>query len=201
MKDRIIEEITLPKLLYDYDSLEPYYDEETLRLHHDIHHAGYVKGFNKALKELSYCRLSKSYELLPYQERELVFNGSGHILHSIFWENMTPNKTNLTIELGSKIERDFGSFNTFTEQFTNSAKSVEGNGWSVLFYVKRFDLLVINQILNHQNLYLIGSTPILVIDVWEHAYYLKYKNKRSDWIDSWWNIVNWEDVSNRFKEA
>lgn len=192
----------LSPLPYAYDALEPYYDEQTVRLHHDKHHAGYVAGLNKAEEKLAAARASGDYALIKHWERELAFHGSGHILHTIFWENMTPGGGGQPSgDLARQIVKDFGSFDAFKAQFTAAAKAVEGSGWCVLGWVPSLERLVILQIEKHQDLTLWGVVPLLVVDVWEHAYYLKYQNQRAEWLSNWWHIVNWADVARRFAEA
>lgn len=190
----------LPPLPYEYNALEPYLDENTLRLHHDNHHAAYVKGLNTALEKLQEAREKGDYALIHFWERNLAFNGSGHILHSIFWTNLSPGGGGMpTGELSSQITRDFGNFESFRNQLSEAAAAVEGSGWAILGWVDEFQKLVILQVENHQKLTLWGITPLLVLDVWEHAYYLKYQNRRTEWITNWWKIINWEDVAKRFK--
>ena len=192
----------LPPLPYAYDALEPYYDEQTVRIHHDKHHAGYVAGLNKAEEELAAARASGDYALIKHWERELVFHGSGHILHTMFWENMTPEGGGEPSgALAMRIAKDFGDLDAFRAQFSAAANAVEGSGWCVLGWVSTLAKLVILQIEKHQDLSLCGVVPLLVIDVWEHAYYLKYQNRRGEWLSNWWNIVNWADVASRFAEA
>jgi len=193
---------TLPPVPYAYDALEPYYDEQTVRLHHDKHHAGYVAGLNKAEEKLAAARASGDYALIKHWERELAFHGSGHILHTIFWANMTPGGgSQPSGDLATQMTKDFGSFDAFKAQFTAAAKAVEGSGWCVLGWAPALEKLVILQIEKHQDLTLWGVVPLLLVDVWEHAYYLKYQNRRAEWLSNWWNIVNWADVARRFAEA
>lgn len=190
---------TLPELPYAYNALEPYYDEQTVRIHHDAHHKAYVDGLNNAEAKLLEAREKDDFSLIKHWERELAFHGSGHILHTLFWENMTPNapdKPNGSI--AKRIQADFGDYEKFKRQFSAAALTVEGSGWAVLGWshmLKRFEIL---QVEKHQDLTLWGITPLLIIDVWEHAYYLKYQNKRADFINAWWNIVNWTAVDKRF---
>jgi Fe-Mn family superoxide dismutase len=190
----------LPPLPYSYDALEPYYDEQTVRLHHDKHHAGYVAGLNKALDELATARAKGDYALIKHWERELAFHGSGHVLHTLFWENMTPNGGGQPSgKLAEQIVADFGGFEAFKSQFSAAANAVEGSGWCVLGWIPALEKLTILQIEKHQDLTIWGVQPLLIIDVWEHAYYLKYQNRRAEWINNWWNIVHWADVGARFE--
>ncbi|BDB02197.1 superoxide dismutase [Clostridium botulinum] len=193
---------TLPNLNYDYNALEPHYDEQTLKIHHDIHHKTYVYGLNKAEQKLQEARESGDFTLIKHWEREIAFHGSGHILHTLFWENMTPNG-NLNPE-GSAIERikqDFGDYEKFKKQFTEAAIAVEGSGWTILAWNPMFQKLVILQAEKHQNLTQWGVVPLLILDLWEHAYYLKYQNRRAEFINAWWNIVNWDIVNTRYDNA
>ncbi|MCL5105303.1 MAG: superoxide dismutase [Armatimonadetes bacterium] len=192
----------LPPLPYDYNALEPHYDEETVRLHHDKHHATYVAGLNKAEEELEKARAAGDFATVQHWEKQLAFHGSGDVLHTLFWESMSPNgggepKDGL-LEL---INKDFGGFDAFKKQFSAAAATVEGSGWAVLGYMPAFDKLYILQIENHQKLTVWGIRPILVVDVWEHAYYLKYQNRRPEWIENWWRIVNWENASKMLADA
>lgn len=192
----------LPALPYAYDALEPYYDEQTVRLHHDAHHKAYVDGLNNAEAKLAEAREKGDFGLVKHWERELAFHGSGHLLHSLFWENMTPNGGGpATGPVASRIEADFGSYDSFRKQFTAAAVSVEGSGWAVLCWNPVFKNLVILTAEKHQNLTQWGVVPLLTVDVWEHAYYLAYQNKRAVYIEAWWNLVNWEDVNKRYNEA
>jgi Fe-Mn family superoxide dismutase len=206
--DIMKQEITtyeVPPLPYDYDELEPYYDAETLHLHHDKHHAAYVKGLNLAEEKLAEAREKGDYTLIRHWERTMAFNGSGHLLHSIFWTNMAPNHTGTprtpTGKLADQISCDFGSYDAFKKQFSSTATSVEGGGWAVLGWMPEFNKLVVLEAENHQNQTLWGVRPLLVVDVWEHAYYLRYQNRRDEWIENWWYLVNWDDVAKRFDNA
>ncbi|WIF96440.1 superoxide dismutase [Pontibacillus chungwhensis] len=192
----------LPPLPYAYNALEPYISKEIMRLHHDVHHKSYVDGLNKAEIELEKLRKNGKDTLIKHWLREQSFNGSGHFLHTIFWFNMSPNGGGKPEgELLKQINRDFGSFKTFKKQFTDAAKSVEGVGWALLVWELRSGRLAIQTVEKHQNVSLWDVIPILALDVWEHAYYLQYQNKRADYIDSWWNVVNWKDASKRFQSV
>ncbi|MCL6638691.1 MAG: superoxide dismutase [Firmicutes bacterium] len=192
----------LPALPYAYDALEPYYDEQTVRLHHDAHHKAYVDGLNNAEAKLAEAREKGDFSLVKHWERELAFHGSGAILHTLFWENMKPNGGGpATGDIAGRIKEDFGSFETFKKQFSAAAVAVEGSGWALLCWNNRFNKLEILTAEKHQNLTQWGAIPLLVLDVWEHAYYLKYQNKRAAWVEAWWNLVNWDDVNRKFMEA
>ena len=189
----------LAPLPYAYNALEPYYDEQTVRLHHDKHQAAYVAGLNKAEEMLEQARQSGDFGLIAYWEKQLAFHGAGDFLHEMFWENMAANAGGEPKNaLASQIEKDFGSFENFKKQFSAAAGAVEGSGWAMLGWMPDWQKLYIFQIENHQKLLIPGVEPLLVLDVWEHAYYLKYQNRRPEWIQAWWNIVNWQDVEKRF---
>jgi Fe-Mn family superoxide dismutase len=179
--------------------LEPHYDEATVKIHHDIHHQGYVDGLNKAEDKLAEARANGDYALVKHWEKELAFHGSGHILHSLFWLGMKPQGGG---EPGGKlkqqIEQDFGSFAAFKAQFTAATVGVEGSGWGLLVWSPMFKQLQVMQAEKHQNLAQWGVIPLLVCDVWEHAYYLKYQNKRAAFVEAWWNLVNWGWVEQEF---
>ncbi|HAA10071.1 MAG: superoxide dismutase [Syntrophomonadaceae bacterium] len=193
---------TLPELPYAYDALEPYYDEQTVRIHHDMHHKAYVDGLNNALAKLAEARDKGDYALIKHWEKELAFQGSGHVLHTLFWENMTPKSSGTPSgALLEQIEKDFSSFDAFQKQFSAAAGAVEGSGWAVLGWQPQLGQLLITQVEKHQDLTVWGIVPLLILDVWEHAYYLKYQNRRAEWIKAWWNIVNWEIVEKRFESA
>jgi superoxide dismutase, Fe-Mn family len=193
---------TLPTLPYDYNALEPYYDETTVRIHHDMHHKAYVDGLNNAEAKLEEARLSSDFSLIKHWEREYAFNGAGHILHTLFWENMAPNGGKGPNEkLTEAINKDFLNLETFKKQFSAAAVAVEGSGWAILAWNPLFEKLVILQVEKHQNLTQWGVVPLLILDVWEHAYYLKYQNKRAAFVEVWWNIVNWDTVNDRYAKA
>ncbi len=184
--------VELPPLPYDYNALEPVISEEIMRLHHDKHHASYVKGANEAME-----KLKNGEGDLRAVLRDLTFHMNGHVLHTIFWHNMRPpeedNEPNG--ELMDVIERNFGSFQRFKELFTRAAVGVEGSGWAVLAANK--DDLYVYQVEKHNLMHIAGFKPLLVIDVWEHAYYLDYRNDRKSYVERWWQVVNWDDVERR----
>ena len=195
----------LPPLPYDYNALEPYIDEQTMHLHHDIHHKGYVDGLNNAEKKLADARAAGDYALVKHWSREAAFHGSGHFMHALFWPNMAPagkgGGGEPTGALAEQIKKDFGSFDAFKKHYSAAAVAVEGSGWAVLAWQPQGKQLVILQSEKHQQLTQWGAVPLLVLDVWEHAYYLKYQNKRAAYVEAWWNVVNWEDVAARFAKA
>lgn len=193
---------TLPPLPYSYNALEPYISEEIMRLHHTKHHQSYVDGLNKAEKELEKARQTGDFSLVKHWSRELAFHGSGHYLHTIFWGNMSPNGGGQpTGRLLKEINKYFGSFSAFKKHFSEAAKAVEGVGWAILVWSARAHHLEILQSERHMLLTQWDTIPLLALDVWEHAYYLQYKNNRGEYVDNWWNVVNWQDVVERFQHA
>lgn len=193
----------LPKLSYDYDALEPHIDARTMKLHHSRHHQGYVDGANATLTKLSQAREQANFGMVKALSRDLAFNLSGHVLHSVFWRNMTPES--MADEppswLAQMLVDEFGSFEAFRAHFTAAAGGVEGSGWGILGWESNAERLLVLQAEKHQNLTVQGVVPLLVIDVWEHAYYLTYQNDRSKYIKHWWNVVNWADVAERLEHA
>ena len=193
---------TLPDLPYDYSALEPHYSAKVLELHHDKHHKAYVDGANKTVDQLEEARDSDQFDMINQLEKNLAFNLSGHILHSVFWENMTPDAgTRPEGELLAAIEEHFKSFEAMRAQLTAATNSVQGVGWGALAWDPMGQRLMVEQIYDHQGNIGQAATPLLVIDGWEHAYYLQYKNVRADWVEAFWNIVNWQDVTARFTRA
>nr|WP_199174769.1 superoxide dismutase [Halegenticoccus soli] len=192
----------LPPLPYDYDALEPHIEARIMELHHDKHHQGYVDGANDALETLAEMRESGDFGDVKAVKRDLSFNLSGHVLHSTFWENMSPDGGGEPGgELADAIEDDFGSLDAFESDFSAAAKNVEGSGWGMLVYDHLSDGLLVIQAEKHNDLAVQGSTPLLVLDVWEHAYYLQYENDRGAYVDSFWNVVDWDDVAARYRAA
>jgi superoxide dismutase, Fe-Mn family len=189
---------SLPKLPYASDALEPYYDKATVELHHDKHHAGYVNGLNNAIVKLEEARKANDFSLIKHWERELAFHGAGHILHTIFWENMRPGKEDNKPEgaMLEAIEKNFGSFDAFSSQFKAATIAIEGSGWGALVQVSDGSLQIV-AVENHQKMMLPESTILVLCDVWEHAYYLKYQNRRAEWVDNFMYLINWDEVSKR----
>jgi Fe-Mn family superoxide dismutase len=197
-----IGEHKLPPLTYPYKSLEPYISEQIMILHHDRHHKSYVDGLNKAEIMMQKARKENDYALIKHWEREAAFHGSGHYLHTIFWEIMNPKGGGKPKgELLEQIVKDFGSYEAFKAHFSAAAKAVEGIGWALLVWSPRSRRLEILQSERHMLLTQWDTIPILVLDVWEHAYYLQYLNNRGEYVDHWWNIVYWPAVESRYKEA
>jgi len=195
----------LPSLPYDYNALEPYIDEETMKIHHDKHHATYVDNLNKALEGqnsllgMKIEELVMSLDKVPEGIKQAVINnGGGHANHSFFWQVMRPSAGDKpTGKLAEAVISMFGSFDKFKEEFTGKAMTVFGSGWA--FLIKKPDGTLALKRHSFQNSPLMhGDKPVLGIDVWEHAYYLKYQNRRKDYIDAWWNVVNWKQVEQNF---
>ena len=187
---------TLPELPYKYDALEPYISKEIMSLHHDKHHLAYVNGANPALDKLDNGRKNNLQGVdIKGVERDLSFNLAGHVLHSIFWPNMKQGGGGKPGgKLADKINEDFGSFDAFKSQFAGAAKAVEGSGWGMLVWDPVEKQLLTLQAEKHNLLSGQSSVPLLVCDVWEHAYYLQYKNDRGAYVDAFWNVINWENV-------
>ena len=194
----------LPELPYKYGDLEPYIIEEIMKLHHQKHHAGYVKGANAALEKLEKHLKGEAEIDVRAVLSDFSFHYGGHIMHTIFWPNMAPpGKGGGTPggRVADLIEKQFGSFEAFKKLFSAAAKTVEGVGWAVLAVDPLTGELRILQVEKHNLLMTAGHIPILVIDVWEHAYYLQYKNDRGSYVENWWNVVNWDDVEKRLETA
>lgn len=193
---------SLPDLPYDYSALAPAISGEILELHHDKHHAAYVAGLNTALDKLAAARAAGDTTQVANLMKDLAFHGSGHILHTIYWENMGPNGGGEPKgELADAINEAFGSFAAFKAEFTAATVGVKGSGWGALIYNRELKQLMVVAPEQHQNLAQWSGVPVLVCDVWEHAYYLKYQNLRAGYVTAWWNLVNWDNVAERLAAA
>jgi len=197
-KDGNFMQQTLP---YAENFLEPYMDAETMHLHYTFHHGGAVKAANNDLKKIKEALDTNNLETVDFWTKKLSFHFSSHILHSIFWTNLTNKKNEPSGELLKRIEKSFGSYDKLKAYIASTSKNVDGNGWGILAYQPYSDSLVVLQCENHEKLTQWGCIPLLVIDVWEHAYYLKYKNKRTDFVDALLNILNWDNVAQRLETA
>ncbi|MEN2974062.1 MAG: superoxide dismutase [Candidatus Caldarchaeales archaeon] len=200
----MVKKYELPPLPYSYNALEPVIIEEIMRLHHTKHHQAYVTGANTALERLEKNRKGENPENIRGILRDLSFNLSGHKLHTVFWHNMaSPGKGGGKPggRIADQIETDFGGFDSFKKQFSDAAKNVEAVGWAVLTYDQEIDSLVIYQVEKQNFMHPPNLPLILTLDVWEHAYYLQYKNDRASYVDSWWQVVNWDDVEKRFNKV
>jgi len=192
----------LPDLTYDYGALEPHISGKIMQLHHDKHHKGYVDGANAALEQLAEARTKNDFSRIAALEEALAFNLSGHVLHSLFWKNLAPNAGGTpTGKLATQIDRDFGGFNSFKSQLTKAAATCMGSGWGALMWDSLSGRLLTVQIHDHQSQTVQGAVPLLVIDAWEHAWYLQYLNEKTKFFDAIWNVVNWKDVAQRFEQA
>ena len=193
---------SLPDLRYDYGALEPHNSGKIMELQHDKHHANYVNGANSALDRLAEARDGEKYDDLAALEKALAFNLSGHVLHSIFWENMAPKAGGRPVgELAAAIDHHFGSFDKLRKQMNAVAASIMGSGWSALVWEPLGERLLVTQIYDHQSNLAQAGTPLLVLDAWEHAFYLQYQNRKTEFFDAVWNVWNWDDVAERFKRA
>ncbi len=199
----MVKKYSLPDLPYKYDALEPYISQEIMKLHHDKHHLAYVNGANAALDKLDAARKNGWTGVdIKGVERDLSFNLAGHVLHSIFWPNMKQNGGGKPGgRLADKINEDFGSFDAFKAQLAAAAKAVEGSGWGLLVYDPVSDQLLTLMAEKHNLLSGQTTVPLLVCDVWEHAYYLQYKNDRGAYVDAFWNVINWENVDHQLGKA
>ncbi|GGM68178.1 superoxide dismutase [Fe-Zn] 1 [Thermopolyspora flexuosa] len=193
---------TLPDMPYDYAALEPAISGEILELHHAKHHAAYVKGANDTLEKLAEAREKGEFGGLVGLEKTFAFNLSGHVLHSIFWQNLSPDGGDRPDgEFADAIDEHFGSFEAFKKQLTTATVTVQGSGWGVLAWEPLGRRLVVEQVYDHHGNVGMNTTPLLVFDAWEHAYYLQYRNVRPDYVEKLWDLINWNDVIARYNAA
>ena len=193
---------TLPDLPYDYSALAPSISGAIMELHHSKHHQAYVTGANAALEQLAAARDKGDFANINKLEKDLAFNLGGHVNHSIFWTNMSPHGGDKpTGDLANLVDEHFGSFDTFMGQFAAAALGVQGSGWAALVWESIGQRPVVMQFFDQQANFPAGIVPLLLLDVWEHAYYLDYKNVRADYVKAFWNIVNWENVQKRYAVA
>ena len=192
----------LPDLDYDYGALEPHISGQIMQLHHDKHHAAYVKKANETLEQLDEARDKSDFTRIAGLEKSLAFNLSGHVLHSLFWRNLMPKGGGRpTGELAQALVRDFGSFEGFQKQINEVSGTIMGSGWGALIYEPMAGRLLTSQIYDHQSNLAQAGVPLLVIDAWEHAYYLQYKTEKTKFFEAVWNLWNWDDVSQRYAAA
>ncbi|TVQ31925.1 MAG: superoxide dismutase [Phycisphaeraceae bacterium] len=196
----------LPDLPYAPDALEPHIDAETMRIHHGRHHQGYVNGLNRAMEELAKIRAGDGDAgLIKHWSRELAFHGAGHVNHALFWLTMAPSGRGgggrPSGELAAQIDRDFGSFDGFATHFKAASNAVEASGWGWLVFEPTSRKLLVMQGEKQQDLTIWGVRPLMGVDVWEHAYYLKYQNRRGDYVDAFMNVINWPMVERLFAHA
>ena len=193
----------LPELPYAYDALEPHISAEIMELHHSKHHQNYVNGANAALEKLEAARKDGSIAaVVTALSKDLAFNLGGHTNHSLFWENLGPNGGGKPAgALAAAIDADFGSFEEFQKHFAAAALGLQGSGWAVLAYDKIGERLVIEQMTDQQGNLSIDLVPLLLLDMWEHAFYLQYKNVKADYVAAVWNVFNWDEVAARYAAA
>ena len=194
---------TLPDLDYDYGALEPHISGQIMQLHHDKHHQTYVTGANTALEKLEEARAKGDFGAINKLEKDLAFNLGGHINHSVFWKNMSPDGGGRPEgnELAAAIDEYFGSFEGFQKQFNEAAKGLQGSGWGILAWDALGQRLNTFQLFDQQGNLPTSQIPIVQLDMWEHAYYLQYQNVKANYVDAWWNVVNWADATARFDRA
>ena len=193
---------TLPDLAYDPGALEPHLSARIVELHHGKHHAAYVNGSNAALEQLDEARAAGRWSELPCLERSLAFNLGGHLLHSIYWTNLSPDGGgDPTGPLGDALGEAFGGVDAFRTLFTQVLLTTQGSGWGILGWEPLGGRLVVQQLGTHHDNHLIGTVPLLAIDVWEHAYYAQYANVRADYVSAVWQLVSWTDVARRYDAA
>lgn len=193
---------TLPDLGYDYAALEPHISARIMELHHSKHHAAYVAGANTALTKLAEARDANDFANVNKLEKDLAFNLGGHVNHSIFWTNLSPNGGGKPEgELAAAIDDNFGSFEKFTAHFTAASAGIQGSGWGALVWDSIGQKLLIQQFFDQQSNFAAGTVPLLLLDMWEHAFYLDYVNVKADYIKAFWNIADWQNVATRFEAA
>ena len=197
-----MEKYALPQLAYNYSALEPHISGRIMELHHDKHHGTYVTNANTTLERLAEARAKEDFASILALERALAFNVSGHVLHSTFWQNLSPKGGGEPSgELAEQIRKDFGSFASLKRQMTAAASTVMGSGWGALVWEPLAQRLMTVQIYDHQSNITQGGVPLMVLDAWEHAYYLQYENRKTDFFEATWNLWNWQDIARRFAEA
>ena len=193
---------TLPELPYDYAALEPHISARIMELHHSKHHQAYVDGANAALSQMAEARETGSLQNINKLEKDLAFHLGGHVNHSIFWTNLQGHgAARPEGEIAAALDEFFGSYDKFVAHFTAAAMGIQGSGWAVLSYDPVGKQLVIQQLFDQQSNTAQGTTPVLQLDMWEHAFYLDYLNVKGDYVKAFWNIVNWENVAQRFEAA
>ena len=193
---------TLPDLPYDPGALEPHISGRIMELHHDKHHAAYVKGANTTLEKLHEMRGKGDFTTISMLEKNLAFHVSGHVLHSVFWTNLSPDGGGEPEgALADVIDDAFGGFSVFRQQMTEAAATIQGSGWALASWEPVAGRIVVQQVHDHQGNHGQGTVPLLAIDAWEHAYYLQYENQKAEYLDAIWNVVNWDDVATRFEAA
>ncbi len=193
---------TLPELGYDFAALEPNISGRIMELHHDKHHKAYVDGANTALAKLAEARDANDFGNVNKLQKDLAFNLAGHVNHTIFWTNLSPDGGDKpTGDLASAIDDQFGSFDKFVAHFTAASAGIQGSGWGALVWDSLGEKLLVQQYYDHQGNFATGTIPLLLLDMWEHAFYLDYVNVKADYIKAFWNIADWSNVQSRFDTA
>jgi Fe-Mn family superoxide dismutase len=201
-REKIMSHYTLPNLPYDYSALEPHISERIMELHHGKHHAGYVNKANKTAERLAEARSENNVAVIGAVEQQLAFNVSGHILHALFWNNLHPEQgREPTGELAEQLSKDFGSFTSFRREMNETAASIMGSGWAALCWEPIVSRLVILQVHDHHTHLIQGAEPIMVLDAWEHGYYLQYENRKAEYLEAIWQVWNWPDIAGRLDNA
>ncbi|NCW42161.1 MAG: superoxide dismutase [Actinobacteria bacterium] len=188
----------LPELSYDYSALEPHISARIMELHHSKHHQAYVTGANAALEAMEKARSEDNFATLPKLQKDLAFNLGGHVNHSIFWKNLSPSSSAPEGDLAAAITEYFGSFEAFKNHFSAAAIGIQGSGWAYLAWDALGNRMIIGQLYDQQGNLAMGNIPLLMLDMWEHAFYLDYQNVKADYVKAFWNIISWDDVANRF---
>jgi Fe-Mn family superoxide dismutase len=197
-----VSEYTLPDLPYDYGALEPHVSGQIMELHHSKHHQTYVTALNGVIGKLAEARSSGSFDAIVGLEKTLAFNLGGHVNHSIFWQNLSADGGDKPSgDLASAIDNEFGSFDAFQAHFTAAATTIQGSGWAILGWDTLGSRLLVHQLYDQQANLPAGQIPLVMLDMWEHAFYLQYKNVKPDYVKAWWNLVNWADAQARFDAA
>jgi Fe-Mn family superoxide dismutase len=192
---------TLPELGYDYSALEPHISARIMELHHSKHHQAYVTGANATLDAMAEARANDNFANLPKLQKDLAFNLGGHVNHSVFFRNLAADGGEASGELLAALAEYFGSYEAFTKHFTAAAMGIQGSGWAYLAWDSLGSRMVIGQMYDQQGNLPMGSIPLLMLDMWEHAFYLDYVNVKADYVKAFWNIVNWEYVARRFESV
>lgn len=192
----------LPALAYDYGALEPHISGQIMELHHDKHHAAYVKGANTALEKLAAAGADDDWASITKLEKDLAFHLSGHVLHSLFWQNLSPDGGGEPDgDVAAEISASFGTFERFRSHMTQAASTTQGSGWALASWDPVGGRIIVQQVYDHQGNHGQGAQPLLAIDAWEHAYYLQYKNAKADFFEAIWNVFDWNDVAAKLKAA
>jgi len=198
----VTETYTLPDLPYDPGALEPHISGRIMELHHDKHHAGYVKGANETLEKLHEMRGKGDFSVVSMLEKNLAFHVSGHVLHSLFWTNLSPNGGgDPTGDLAELLDDTFGGVTVFRQQMREAAATIQGSGWALASWEPVAGRIVVQQVYDHQGNHGQGTIPLLAIDAWEHAFYLQYENRKAEFFSAIWNVINWADVTRRLTDA